>query len=81
MAQGVSFSLYISIGAKFRIPAKEGYVQLNIEQSYYKLTLKASGLYCIISLHLAAFCIMCYSLYGHIKLLLLVCKVGATKFL
>jgi len=22
--------------------------------------------YCTISLHLAAFCIMCYSLYGHI---------------
>ena len=25
-----------------RKPAKEGYVQLNIEESYYKLTLKAS---------------------------------------
>ena len=23
--------------------------------------------YCTISLHLAAFCIMCYSLYGHIR--------------
>ena len=46
MAQGVSFSLYIGIGAKLEIrrkPAKEGYVQLNIERSYYKLTLKASG--------------------------------------
>ena len=45
MAQGVSFSLYIGIGAKFentQKPAKEGYVQLNIERSYYKLTLKES---------------------------------------
>ena len=45
MAQGILFSLYISIGAKCKIhrkPAKEGYVQLNIERSYYKLTLKAS---------------------------------------
>ena len=46
MAQGVSFPLYIGIGAKLKIrrkPAKEGYVQMNIERSYYKLTLKASG--------------------------------------
>ena len=42
MAQGVSFSLYIGIGAKFENTQKEGYVQLNIERSYYKLTLKAS---------------------------------------
>ena len=45
MAQGVSFSLYIGTEAKFEIrrkPAKEGYVQLNIERSYYKLTLMAS---------------------------------------
>ena len=45
MAQGVSFSLYIGIGAKIKNTpktGKRGYVQLNIERSYYKLTLKVS---------------------------------------
>ena len=45
MAQGVSFSQYIGIGAKFQNTpktSKEGYVELNIEQPHCKLTLKAS---------------------------------------
>ena len=45
MAQSVLFFLYIGIGAKLQNlqkPAKEGYVDLDIERSYCKLTLKAS---------------------------------------
>ena len=57
----VSFSVYIGTEVKSQNRQKTGkrrlYVQLNIEQSYYKLTLKASDLILLANdIHHQMFC-------------------------